>query len=431
MKKGGLFGKIIYYVFTFIIGILIALGLPFYFYHFTVSPEFIAKSLNNGDYASAMVLVSNYFNREIAFQSEFASGGGIVLFEAVNHFEKGVNDESEQVEGTLYKSFVGFVYGTGDTYSVYGTGNNRTELLLINSAQEEKHVALLDYDADGDGTADGIATLTQNGFIIFELSEETVQAPGISAMSLIDKNGKEFWSSSDDADLNLTFNSAFFSEFDEFIPKYNSLVEDFLAAQTDVEKSRINAELERTFAEFGKNLSQNSNYALISDTSEDYLRVDKELNKASNKKAIPVIIIYFVCIYVIGDFLLGSHYIIKFFRWFLFKVCKIKPKNKQKLKKEEIFGHDYYSSVTMSLDLDAVPNFNESVQIKYTNTDVEIVFILLKENNYTATQRIKAGTYVNPFIDMNREYAPTNLPDNLEVEGYKMDVKIKIIKREV
>ena len=430
MKKGGLFGKIIYYVFTFIIGLIIALGLPYYFYHFTVSPQFIAKSLNNGDYASAMVLVSNYFNKECVYQSEFDEGGGIVLFEAVNHFEKSVGNESDEVEGTLYKSFVGFVYGAS-SYNVYGTVNNRTKLLLITEQGDTVEIDMLDYDADGDGTPDGIATQTQNGFIIFELSEKTVNS-NISGVALLDKNGNEFWSSKDGSEnINLTFDSAFFQEFDEFIPKYNSLVESFHTATSDNDKSQINSELERMFTEFGNSISQNGSYVVVSQSSEDYLRVDKELSKASNKKAIPIIVIYFVCIYVIGDFLLGSHYIIKFFRWFLYKVCKIKPKNKQKLKKEEIFGHDYYSSVTLSLDLESVPDFNESVQIKYTNTDVEIVFILLKENNYTATERIKAGTYVNPFIDMNRAYAPTNLPDNLEVEGYKMDVKIKIIKREV
>ena len=429
MKKGGLFGKIIYYVFTFIIGIIIALGLPYYFYHFTVSPEFIAKSLNNGDYASAMVLVSNYFNKEKVYQSEFESGGGIIVFEAVNHFEKSVGNESDEVEGTLYKSFVGFVYGA-DSYNVYGTVNNRT-MLLITTEQGPVEVELLDYDADGDETPDGIATQTQHGFIIFEVSEKTLNSSAISAIALIDRNGKEFWSSNKSDNLNLTFESAFFKEFDEFIPEYNELVERFYKSNLETEKSQINTELESKFTSFGNSISQKGNYAVISQTSEDYLRVDKQLSKAANKKAIPIIVIYFVCIYIIGDFLLGSHYIIKFFRWFLYKVCKIKPKNRQKLKKEEIFGHDYYSSVTMSLDLESVPDFNESVQVKYTNSDVEIVFILLKENNYTDTQRIKAGTYVNPFIDMNRSYAPTNLPDNLEVEGYKMDVKIKIIKREV
>ena len=435
MKKGGLFGKIIYYLFTFIIGIIIALGLPYYFYHFTVSPEFIAKSLNNGDYTSAMVLVSNYFNKESVYHSQFENGGGLVLFEAVNHYEKSVGDDSERVEGTLYKSFIGFVYGTSETYNVYGTVSNRTKLVITTENGIAIDVDLLDYDADGDGTVDGIATQTQNGFIIFEVSEETLQPANVSvynstiaSLALIDKHGNEFWSAQD---VGATFEAPFFKEFDEFIPKYNSLVEKFYNSTLNDEKSQINSELEQLFNSFEASLPQKGNYAVISAGSDDYLRVDRQLSKAANKKAIPVIIVYFVCIYVIGDFLLGTHYIIKFFRWFLYKVCKIKPKNRQKRKKEEIFGYDYYSSVTMSLDLESVPDFNESVQVKYTNSDVEIVFILLKENNYTATERVKAGIYVNPFIDMNRAYAPTNLPENLEVEGYKMDVKIKIIKREV
>ena len=69
------------------------------------------------------------------------------------------------------------------------------------------------------------------------------------------------------------------------------------------------------------------------------------------------------------------------------------------------------------------------MEIKYTNSDAEVKFTLLKAENYTSVQRIKAGVYVNPYIDIDRNYAPVDLPDNLEVEGYRMDKTVKIVRR--
>ena len=119
----------------------------------------------------------------------------------------------------------------------------------------------------------------------------------------------------------------------------------------------------------------------------------------------------------------------RFFRWLHYKTPWGKKAAAKRGVKKEGFGHDYFSQVTMSLDLSDLPDFNESIQVRYTNSDVQIVFVLMKENNYTVTQRIKADTYVNAWMEINKDYAPVDMPENLVVEGYKMDVKIKIIKR--
>ena len=139
--------------------------------------------------------------------------------------------------------------------------------------------------------------------------------------------------------------------------------------------------------------------------------------------------LYFVGIYVIGDFLVGNRYILKFFRWLLVKVFKVKFKEKP-VKNKEAFGHDYYCQVTFVLDPSEVEGFSDSVQIRYSNNDGEISFLLLKEENYTTTVRVKAGTYVNLWIDLDRQYATQNLPETLVVEGFRKALKIKIIKRE-
>ena len=380
MKKGRLFAKIIYYGFTFLLGLVLALTLPNYFLYFTVPYEYVGDALLEGDYQSAMLVTGKYYDSQPVLQREF-DGGGLVLFEAV--MQEPSNTTKEGAEPyMLYKTYFGFLYGKRD-YNI------------------------LDLDASSVGSIGQLESVASDSQLAHAAAEELQK-------------------------FDFSFKSDFFDKFDEFLPQYNALVSQWNDENTPSEDLEgLSKQIQKLYDDFKTELSQNVDYKVIDDYDEAYQQVYSVLRKRADKKGIVAVLIYFVCIYVLGDFLLGNFYIVKFFSWFIYDVCKVKRKNKQKLKKNEIFGNDYYSSVTVSLDLEAVPDFNESVQIKYTNTDVEIVFILLKENNYTATERIKAGVYVNPFIDINREYTTTNLPDNLEVEGYKMDLKIKIIKREV
>lgn len=432
MKRGRLFPKIIYYIFTFLLGIILALTLPPYFYNFSKLPKFIENSLESGDYYSAMLVTANYFNKQLVYSQSFDDGAGIVLYEAVMPAEKPDEEDATALqEGILYKTLWGFVYGTNKTYSTYKQGGNQTRLEVTDLADSNNvvKIELLDFDNDNDGKRDGIATHNNYGFIVLNLADNLLSSvSGIGRMKLYDSKGEVYWSSED---VSLDFDSDYFHQFDDFIEEYNQLAKRIAVTESDSELNALRDEIEELYLTFRKDYVTKDDNVVVDAYNTDYQTVQKAVNKQANVAASLVVVAYFVAIYIIADFLLGSHYIIKFFRWFLYKVCKIQPKKKPKVNKDEVFGHDYYSMVTMSLDLEAVPDFNESVQIKYTNSDVEIVFILLKENNYTATERVKAGVYVNPFIDMNRAYAPTNLPDNLEVEGYKMETKIKIIKREV
>lgn len=399
MKKGRLFAKIIYYIFTFILGLILAFTLPYFMYVHTAMRS-IPKWLHAGQYDNAMGLIDGYHNRQHVYQQNF-DGGGIVLFEATTLSENSGEEEDKTIDGDkLFKSYAGFIYGVQGNYNVFATENNQTKLVVTTLDGATKTVEILGYDSNGDGKKDGNATAEQNDYVYLEFRQEDV--PSIRYLTFIDKDGGEFFKSKE---LSLDFSGKFFADVDDFVQEYN--------------RDYQSQKLTEISAEF---LAKSEDYAINS---------YGDLKKKADTNAAVIVVVYFVCIYVIADFLLGNHYIIKFFRWFLYKVCKVQPKNKQKLPKNEVFGHDYFSMVTVSLDLDEVQDFNGSVQVKYTNSDAEVVFTLLKENNYTATQRIKAGTYVNPFIDMNRDYAPTNLPDNLEVEGFQMDVKIKIIKREV
>ena len=80
MKHGKLFAKIIYYLFTFTMGIMLAVFLPFILMSDGECLNIMEDSLEEGRYSDAMLLVGGYFDKREVFKSEFENGGGIVLF---------------------------------------------------------------------------------------------------------------------------------------------------------------------------------------------------------------------------------------------------------------------------------------------------------------------------------------------------------------
>ena len=360
-----------------------------YFFMYDIVPIKIVEHLEKGEWREAIMPVSNAFNSSPVVEKHF-DNGSVIVYETVTF---GVDKDGKEDKTNIHAIYAGFLF-KADSYKTFATENNQTKLLVDGT----KQVELLDYDSNKDGVFDGHVN-AEKGFVYFELDSSL---NSIDTLTFVDKDGNTFIYIED---VNLHFDGAFFSDIAPLVEQYN---QDYAANDT----------LKQLQSEF---LSKNPNYSVGSDA---------EAKKLADTRSAIIIVVYFVVVYVVADFMFANNYIIKFFRWFIYDVCKAKRKEKTPKQSDEIFGHDYYSQVTVSLDLTEVPDFNESVQVRYTNSDVEIAFILLKENGYTATERVKAGVYVNPFIDVNRSYAPTNLPENLVVEGYRMEVKIKIIKRE-
>ncbi|MCM1395827.1 MAG: hypothetical protein NC132_06975 [Corallococcus sp.] len=395
MKKSRIFPKIIYYFFTFSLGILLALMLPYYFMYYDVPLGDMEKHLESGEYDKAMELVGGYFNRVPVYSQKFDEGGGLVLFEAATPvYNSGREDDKTTDESKLQKTYAGFIYGVRDTYQVGGENGNQTKLLVVNLQGKQTSVELLDYDIDDNKIKENVGSLMTNGFIYVDLDQATYGS--LSKLTFLDKNGYVF----QEADLNLAYDGEFFADVNDFVEEYNR---DF--------KSDKLAELDAAFR------AKSENYAISS---------YGDVQKRADTKATIIVVVYFVCIYIIGDFLVGQHYVLRFFRWIFRKAGWVK---KKKPVPQEAFGHDYYSQVTVSLDVTDFEDFGESVQLRYNCGEEEATFTLLKENGYSDTQRIKAGTYVNAWMDINRDYAPTDMPENLIVEGYSMSVKIKIIKR--
>ena len=144
----------------------------------------------------------------------------------------------------------------------------------------------------------------------------------------------------------------------------------------------------------------------------------------SNKKATMFVLFYFIWIYILGDFIVGKRYIIKFFVWLYRKIRKIE---KPEADKNSVYGTDYYSNVTFNLKVPEGCDVN--VSVTYHNETDEIELLFTKDNNYTVTKRVHAGTYVNACLECPG-YETINLPKTLNVRGYKMTVDVILNKTE-
>lgn len=397
MKKGKLFAKILYFVFTFIIGILLALFLPYIYMYYGESVNVLQSALDEGRYADAMALVGGYYDENYVYQTDFEQGGGIVVFAAASLLPSEQDEEGNVVEDArLHKAYSGFLYGTKSYYVTEGFENNSSKLFVTDSSDIERKVELLDSDINEDGVKDSVATYYKMNFLYFDFGAE--EFDGLKKLSFADKDGNRVL----EVELNLSFGERFFADVNDFVEEYN--------------RDYRSEELPRLDEEFrAKGESYKMSSAGVAKSGAD-------------KKSAVIVVVYFIVIYVIYDFILGGHWILKGIKFVLSKVFKVQFKTKE-LPKEN-FGNDYYCKVTLQADVSELENFNESVQVRYSDEKEEATFILLKSGNYTATVSVKAGDYGNLWVDINEKYLTQNLPDILEVEGYHKQITFKIIKRE-
>lgn len=405
MSKGiKTFIKVIYYIFTFLLGVLLAVLLPNWF-AYDISMNIIVNSLKSANYSDAMIIVGGYLDKDYVYVERFDENSGIVLFSAATLTYSNSNDSKD--DGTkLHKAYAGFIFGVADKYDTIGNNDNKSKVLITNNNDEKVDYSFLDYDSDGDKVIDSSSTLTRKNFIYLDFDEELIGS--IKKIEFIDKNGN----TSITIDKTLNYDEQFFVDVNDFLVEYNK----------DFESSALQA-LNDEF------LAKDSSYAISS---------TKGAGEISVRRAIIIIISYFIVVYIFADIALGKRYLIKFFKWILVKVFKVKfkekpPKDDEK-RIEEIenkkFGGDFFSQVTISLDTTDAPDLSGGVEVSYTKDGDKISFSLSKEGNYTATRRVKAGLYVNPWINISKQYEAVNMPLKLIVDTYKIDILIKIIKKE-
>lgn len=395
-KKQKIFINVLYYGFTFLIGFMLAIILP-NMYMYSMSMTEIRTSLINGEYDKAMGMVGGYYNKADVYKN-IEEHSGIVIFEAATLVYNSGEEDDETVDETkLQKSYAGYFFMTNNDYDIWSNEENKAVIKVENTNGATLEYSILDYDSDGDGTIDTMSTYFEKGFIYFDLGQEKFTS--IAKISFVDKDGityKEYI-------MDLKYDGAFFNDVDDFLNEYN----------LDYNSEKL-VELDEQF------LSKNGNYQKSS---------YGDIQSKAMGKAVKLVLLYFVVIYLIGDTLFGAHYLIKFGKFILVKVFKVKFKEK-KAKEEKSFGNDYYSMVTISLDLSEVPDFSGSVVVRYQSTNEVLEFNLLKSNNYTTQKRVKAGVYPNPWIELDEHYKALDLPENLNIEGYRKSYVVKIINNE-
>ena len=146
------------------------------------------------------------------------------------------------------------------------------------------------------------------------------------------------------------------------------------------------------------------------------------IQSKSTKKATIIILVYFIWIYILGDFLVGKHYIIRFFKWL---IRKIRHKNTEEpiFENKQVYGKDYYCQLSFLLNVE--DNCETNISIKYHNENDEIEMIFTKDNDYKIQRRVHAGEYVNAWLECPG-YQAINLPKTLNVRGYKMKVEVTL-----
>lgn len=397
-KKFRIFVKIIYYVFTFGLGIVLALVLPgIYMYGFIA--EDMNDSLFRGEHVKSMNLIGGYYDSEPVFLSEdFNEHTGIVIFRAATLTDTKEDDKTNANPKQMNCVYAGFIYGVKRDLYQYEFSDkskeNKSAIYAYNENEKIK-IEILNYDTNEDDVDDSINTLENYDYIYFEISSSEINQ--ITALELVNNKGEVFGSKIAFS-TPLTFENQFFDLTGNFALEYNK----------DNSSSKLSALEENVLS------------------VESYRKGDYgDTQTRATKRACIVVLIYFICIYILADFLVGKHYIIKFSIFLFHKIKKKKKDGEETESNNEVYGTDYFTKLTIRLvcEDEIVGNIN----LHYHNENEEINMIFTKENKYSVTSRVHAGTYFNGKLECG-DYKPVNFNDEINVRSYHMDVEIKLEK---
>ena len=390
--------KVFYYVVMIGFTIMLALTLPSGF-AYDETMKYVKGSLTKGNYEAAASVVGGFYDDQHSYFETFESGGGIVLYNAAT---LQYTDADGKSQNKITKSYSGFIWGVRDTYQTDGNTGNKSKILIVDKLGENHYIPIIDYDTDNDDIKDCCVSLKKHDFLYVDFSTQVT--PSIDVLKFLDKDEQTFL----ELDVDFDFTGGFFDDVEPFITEYNI--------------NPSSSEL--------KNLSE-----AFKAKSEHYKEC---VSGPGQQRAITISVIIIACFvlltYFIGDSLLGKRYIIHFFKWILVKVFKVKFKSDETKRaeqlKKEVFGTDYNCSLTFELDVSEVPEMEDVVVIKYSNEKESFEFNLIKTENYKQTKSAKAGIYVNPWFEINENYVFGNIPETLDVEGFKKELTIKITRKE-
>lgn len=417
-------------------GVLMCVFLPYFFLYDGESMNMMEEYLEQGKPADAMAFVGGYYNSEPVFAEDFSNGGSIVLFESATLYEYIYNEgeDDAQAKYRLHKSYSGFVYGIDGIYNTIQEVDNKT-ILKIQTATGTVDFEILNVDNNNDGIKDGISTLYKNGFFFLELGVEQLQelqVESISALSLIDKDGNCF------AEVSLPeeyfgegklFATSFFNDVNSVVIKYNEIID---CEVYNIEDEDYDARVQ----ELGQELSALGNELI----EKGYAKSSTSIARSrADRLATITIICYAIGVIILGDFLVGGRYILKFFTWLLVKVFKVDPeklklKRKAKAQQSESenasFGNDYFCQVTYQIEKEQTAELDDQIVITYANDTQSATFTLNKENGYKDIQRVKKGVLNLTAVNSLNSRTYNEIPDLLVVEGFNKCITINNMMQE-
>ena len=383
--------NIIYYVATFLIGLYLAVALPAIMIYNQSLAE-IRNSLENGNYKQAMMHIGGYFDSEYIYLDSTSDTADVVIFNALTLvYNSGDEDDKTADETKVHKAYCGYLFNMHKAYQTVGKlESNQTALLIYDKDGVSHKYQLLDYDSNNDGEVDSVATQSSYDFIFFEIPlEETAT---VSKLEFISQDGSIYKTVT--FGEYLRFDEQFFQDVTAFMEEYN------------IDYKSQNLE------QLDKELRNNTHYVMSS---------NGDVVKKVNRRVVTIVIIYFAVIYLIGDSLLGFKFVIRGIKWIIRKATKKELEDPVVV--QEVM-EDIHCMLTIKLELP--DGFDKEVTVNYANSKEEIVIVLNKENNYTASSKVVAGVYMLKGIDLDEEYEPIDPLDKLVLTSFSEETVIKI-----
>lgn len=398
-KKFKFFLKIVYFVFTFGLGFLIAITLPSQYKYIEIAEE-INRNITDQEFTKAIDTVASVYDKNHVFHYKKDEKTGVIIYKTLTIIDQ-TGVEGATQTNIAQSAYAGFMYGVDD-YDCNTSGDevNLTELVV--NGQES--IKLINYDFDENGKDDSIITMVNKNYVYFELSKnQLLKLNEINSLKFLDKRGKTYLEVTDD--LSLNFNDQFFTEIENFIYVYNN----------DVNDENKNKKLTQLLTDF---LELDNNYKQGGDYYETAVKI-------ASRKSVIFVAVYFLTIYFFYDCTLGRRFVIGIFVK-LYRKIKYKGKEIPKKETEEVYGKDYYTQLTYRL---IVPEDDDiTATIKYHNENDSLEMVFSKDKNYTVVKRIHAGKYQNAWLECEG-YEAINIPKILQVRGYKMLVEVTLQRK--
>ena len=394
MSKGWkIFFKILYYLFAFGVGVFLILVVP-QAKRDEISFKYLNEYIESKEFVKAVDLLAYVYNADDVTEENFTNNSGLIVFEGLSIYDETVE---EVTTAAMNESYICFIYGL-DKLSFYGD-NNKT-ILKIN----DQDVEILSYDYNGDGKLDSIPSLINSTYICYIVNKN--QFGSFNSLELVAKDGSTYLKKEN---INLTFESEFFTTANTFITKYNEGLSD--NSFTETESDELYKEYERIHA-------INDKYQMI----DTYKTSSKVYDKAS-EESVWFMVVFLIWAFILGDCLVGKRYIFSLIK-FLFN--KIKNKIKPPQTNNDAVGNNFYSLVTFKGDV--CEEFEGDIIISYESlTDKQYNFkvVLGKNIEYTIKQRVKGGKYKLTKVECGN-FEVFNLPKEIEVKGYTMLIDFNI-----